>query len=43
MGEEEPEAEDGLSENVKDSVGNDLSIDIDIAGSISDTPDTKHN
>ena len=39
MGEEEPESEYGLGEDVKDSIGNDLSIYADVAGSISDTPD----
>lgn len=39
MGKQKPEAEDGLGEDVKDGVGHDLSIDIDVAGAISNTPD----
>ena len=39
MSEEEPEAEDGFGENVEDGIGDDLSIDIDFAGSVGDTPD----
>lgn len=36
----EPEAEDGLSEDIEDGVCDDLSVNINIAGSISNTPDT---
>lgn len=43
MGEEEPEAEHWLSEDVKNGVGNDLSVDVDVAGSISNTPDASCN
>ena len=39
VGEEQPEAEDGLGKNVKDGVGNNLSIDARNARSISNTPD----
>lgn len=38
MSEEEPEAEDGLGEDVEDGIGNDLRINADVAGSIGDTP-----
>ena len=41
MGEEEPETEDWLGKNIKDGVGNDLSIDIDLTGAIGNTPDAK--
>lgn len=40
MGEEEPESEDGLGEHIEDSVSDDLRVDVDVARSISDTPDT---
>ena len=39
MGEEEPESENGLGKNIEHSVSDDLGVNIDIAGSISDTPD----
>lgn len=39
MGEEKPKTEDGLGEDVEDSVGDDFAVDVDVAGSISDTPD----
>lgn len=40
MSKEEPEAKDGLREDVKNSVRDNLSIDIGDAGSIGNTPDT---
>ena len=44
MSEKEPEAEDGFGENVKDGIGDDLSVDINLAGSVGDTPDAaQHN
>jgi len=39
VSEEEPEAEDGLGEDVEDGVRDDLSIDIGNASSIGNTPD----
>ena len=39
MGEEEPESENGLGKNVENGVSDDLGVNIDVAGSISDTPD----
>ena len=39
MGEEEPEAEDWLGEDIKDSIGDDFGIEADNAATISDTPD----
>ena len=42
VGEEKPETEDRLGQDVKNGVGNDLSIHIDVARTISDTPDTDH-
>ena len=40
MCEEKPEAEDWLSQDVKNGVGDNLGIDVDVAGSIGNTPDT---
>lgn len=42
MGEEKPEAKDGLSENIEHSVADDFSIDTNDASTIGNTPDTKH-
>ena len=39
VGEEEPETEDGLGEDVKNSVGNDLSVEANKAATVSNTPD----
>ena len=41
MGEEKPKSEDGLGEDIEDGVGNDLSIDVDVARPISNAPNTK--
>ena len=38
---EEPCAEDDLGHNIEDSVGDDLSVNGDLAGTIGDTPDTE--
>jgi len=43
VGEEEPCTEDGLGEDVKDGVGDDLLVNVHVAGAISDTPDTRNN
>lgn len=40
MGEEKPEAEDWLRENVENSICNDLSINVHNASTIGNTPDT---
>jgi len=40
VGEEEPCTEDGLGEDVKDGVSDDLLVNGGVAGAISDTPDT---
>ena len=40
MGEQKPEAEDRLSKDVENGVGDDLSIDTGNAATIGDTPDT---
>jgi hypothetical protein len=40
VGEEEPGTEDGLGEDVEDGVGNDLLVNVHVAGAISDTPNT---
>ncbi len=39
MGEEEPEPEDRLGKDIEDSVCDDLRVDVDVAGSISNAPD----
>ena len=41
MGEQQPEAKDGLRKHVENRVGDNLSVDIDEAAAISDTPDAK--
>lgn len=43
VGHEEPEAKDRLGKNVKHGVGNDFTIDRDVARAISDTPDAKQS
>ena len=39
MGKEEPGSEDGLGKDVEDGVCDNLGVNIDVARSISDTPD----
>lgn len=39
MGKEEPGSEDGLGKDVEDSVCDNLGVNVDVARSISDTPD----
>ncbi len=39
MGEEKPESENGLGENIEDSISDNLGVNVNVAGSISDTPD----
>lgn len=41
VGKEEPKTEDWLGKNVKDGVGDDLSVNAGLAGAIGDTPDTR--
>lgn len=41
MGEEQPETEDGFGEDVENSIGDDFIVDVDVARSISDTPDAR--
>lgn len=41
VAEQEPETEDGLGENVKNSVGNDFVVDRGLAGTVRNTPDTE--
>lgn len=43
MGEEEPETKDGFGEDVEDSIGDDFGVDINVPGSVSDTPDAGNN
>jgi len=38
MGEQQPESEDWLGENIQNSVGDNLGIDADVSGTISKTP-----
>jgi hypothetical protein len=40
VGDEEPDAENGLGEDVENSVGDNLGVDRHLTGSIGDTPDT---
>jgi hypothetical protein len=40
VSDDQPSTEDGLSKNIKDSVGNDLAIDTDLAGTVSEAPNT---
>jgi hypothetical protein len=40
VGDEEPDAENGLGKDIKNGVGDDLTIDGKFAGSVSNTPDT---
>ena len=37
---DQPSTEDGLSKNIKDSVGDDLAIDTNLASTVSEAPDT---
>lgn len=39
VGEEEPGAEDGLGEDVEDGVGDDLLVNVHVAGAVGDAPD----
>ena len=39
MGEQEPEAEDGLGQDVKNGIGDNLRVNIRNARAIGDTPD----
>jgi hypothetical protein len=40
VSDDQPSTKDGLSKNIKDSVGNDLAIDTNLAGTVSEAPDT---
>lgn len=40
VSEQEPESEDGLRKDVEDGVGDDLSVDGGLAGTVGNTPDT---
>jgi hypothetical protein len=40
VGNEQPEAEDRLGEDIENGVKDDLGVDADLAGTIGDTPDT---
>jgi hypothetical protein len=41
VGNKEPGAEDGLCEDIENSVGDDLSIDASLARTVGNTPDTR--
>ena len=41
MGKEQPETEDRFGKNVKYGIGNDLGVDVNIARTVSDTPDAR--
>lgn len=40
VGKYKPETKDRFGEHIKNSIGNDFGIDVDDAGTVSDTPDT---
>jgi hypothetical protein len=40
VGEQQPGAEDGLSKNVKNGVGDDLAVNTNTAGAVGEAPDT---
>jgi hypothetical protein len=40
MGDQEPGTEDTLGKNIQDSVGDDLAINANLAGTVCKTPDT---
>ena len=40
VGNKEPGTEDSLGKDIEDSVGNDLSINASLAGTVGNTPDT---
>ena len=39
MGQKEPQAEHGLGQNIEDGIGNNLAVNVDVAGAIGNTPD----
>ena len=41
VSDDQPSTEDGLSKNIKDGIGNDLAIDTNLAGTVSEAPDTE--
>ena len=41
VSDDQPGTEDGLSKNIKDGIGNDLAIDTNLAGTVSEAPDTE--
>jgi hypothetical protein len=43
VGEEKPEAEDWLGEDIEDSIGDDLSIETDHASTVGNTPDAERS
>lgn len=40
VGDDQPSTEDGLSKNIEDGVGDDLAINANTAGTVSEAPDT---
>jgi hypothetical protein len=41
VGDDQPGTEDGLSKNIENGVGDDLAVNTDTAGAISEAPDTR--
>lgn len=41
MGEQEPGAENGLGEDVEDGVGDDLLVNVHVAGAVGNAPDAE--
>lgn len=41
VGDDQPSTEDGLSKNIEDSVGDDLAVDTNTAGTVSEAPDAE--
>ena len=40
VGDDQPSTEDGLSKDIEDSIGDDLAVDTDTTGAISEAPNT---
>ena len=41
VSDDQPGTEDGLSKNIKDGVGNNLAIDTNLTGTVSEAPNTR--
>lgn len=42
VGDDQPSSEDGLSKNIEDGIGDNLAVNTDAAGTISEAPDTAY-